>query len=162
MIQQLQEENKQLRNILEAAASESPPVEQIAPQIPPVIFDPVKPKAPPRPGKRFTPPVTNPTRPSKIPSWLARGARRGLGVLGGIGGVMTAAEIGYGTGTWINDTFIDPYYYPPKPRDDQLRPMPDEVLQSPEDLYPSPTRMPTGRRRNGNGGGGGGGGMMGG
>lgn len=159
MIQQLQEENKQLRNILEAAASESPPVEQIAPYAPFALADPVKPKAPPRPGKRFTPPVA--TRPSKIPSWLTRAARGGSRVLGGIGGLMTAAEVGYGAGTWINDTFIDPFYRPAKPTDDQLRPMPDEALQSPEDLYPSPTRMPAGRRGNGSGGGGGGG-MMGG
>ena len=129
------------------------------PYLPPVVVDPVKTKAPPRPGKRFTPPVA--TRPSKIPSWLTRWGGRGLNVLGGVGTVVGAAQLGYDTGTWINDTFIDPFYRPPKATDDQLRPMPDEALQSPEDLYPSPTRMPAGRRRNGSGGGGGGG-MMGG
>lgn len=154
-LQQLQEENRQLKDILEAV-SESPPVERIAPEVPPLMPVGVKPS--------LTSPGAKPTRLPKIPGWLSRGVGRGLGVLGGVGSVVGAAQLGYDTGTWINDTFIDPFYRPPKPTDDQLRPMPDEALQSPEDLYPSPTRMPNARRRNGSGGGGGGGGggMMGG
>lgn len=73
MIQQLQEENKQLRNILEAA-SESPPVERIAPEVPPVLPVGIKPS--------LVSPGAKPTRLPKIPGWFSRGVGRGLGVLG--------------------------------------------------------------------------------
>jgi len=43
MIQQLQEENKQLRNILEAAPQSAEPVEQLAPEVPSVLPVGVKP-----------------------------------------------------------------------------------------------------------------------
>jgi hypothetical protein len=43
MIRQLQEENKQLRNILEAAPQSAEPVEQLAPEVPSVLPVGIKP-----------------------------------------------------------------------------------------------------------------------